>query len=86
MLNPITEKLGKLFSKGSRGKRSKLRTEADTPLKPFSRSFLPADKENDPNASNRLNQSSLTAWKSVSMRGEMRGEGGMRGEVREMRS
>jgi hypothetical protein len=55
MLNPITDKMRKLFSKG-RGKRSKLRTEADTPLKNklFSRSFLPNDKENDPHSINKL--------------------------------
>jgi hypothetical protein len=65
MLNPITEKLGKLFNKN---KRSKLRTEADTPLKLYSRSFLRAtDKENDSHLINRLNESALTPWKSTSV-------------------
>ncbi len=54
-----------------------MRTEADTPLKLFSRSFLP-DKENDPHASNRLNQTSLTPWKTLSIR-----QGEALSEVRE---
>lgn len=68
MLNPITEKLRKINTKNKRC-RAKLPTQPDTPLRPFSRSFLP-DKENDPLTANSLNHSALqvSPWKSFTLR------------------
>lgn len=66
MFNPINEKLQKMFN---HNKKSKLKTEASTPLSAFSGSYMySVDKENDSRYLNHANSSANGPFKSFTFR------------------
>lgn len=68
MLNPIKEKLQKMFN---HNKKSKVKTEASSPLSAFSGSFMHSvDKENDSRYLNHASSSRNEPFKSFTLRRE----------------